>query len=288
MNYKERKIKDTIGQKFGRLTLIKLSHRDTRYRQYWLCKCECGNEKIIEKGNLKTGSIKSCGCLKKELSNKRAYKHGLARTTEYHIWASMKQRCLNKKTEHYNRYGGRGVKVCKRWLKFENFHEDMGKRPSSKYSLDRINNDGNYCKRNCRWATSKEQMNNTSSTVYIKEGKRNIPLQFYAIKKGVDQNLLRARLWRGHTLEKSLTKGRLKGKHQNTPFTVNKDLILANLNLLTDKQKKIAKLRLSSKDGFISQYEVAKILKTCRQNISLHEYSILKRLMKKLSPCVKN
>ena len=89
-------------------------------------------------------------------------KHGLTKTSEYQVWRDMRQRCNNPNAQKYHRYGGRGIKICERWSKFTNFREDMGKRPSEEYSIDRIDNDGNYEPSNCRWATIHEQMHNTS------------------------------------------------------------------------------------------------------------------------------
>lgn len=116
--------------------------------------------------DLASGNTKSCGCLRREttsLVGLAKKTHGMRDTPEYGVWANMKDRCYNPSSEDYKNYGGRGIKVCERWLNsFENFYEDMGEKPWSKllYSLDRINNDGNYEPSNCRWATVKQQVNN--------------------------------------------------------------------------------------------------------------------------------
>lgn len=152
------------NNKFGRLQVIKevepiVSPCGTKRRKF-LCQCDCGNQKEVQFGHLKSGHTQSCGCFHKETFNNK--KHGLKYHPIYHTWTDMKQRCLNNKNSRYNDYGGRGIIVCDSWLGkngFVNFLNDMGERPIGK-SLDRIDNDGNYCKENCRWATISEQNKN--------------------------------------------------------------------------------------------------------------------------------
>lgn len=157
------------GQKYGRLTAI------TRVKgegSKWECRCDCGKVKIIATGKLRHGTTLSCGCLRGEIHGQRGRqqltKHGHSKTgnglptREYYTWMSMKNRCLNPKHEHYKRYGGRGIKICDRWLgNFDLFLKDMGVRPQGKY-LDRIDPDGDYSPQNCRWATMLEQNRNRS------------------------------------------------------------------------------------------------------------------------------
>ncbi len=159
---------------FGNLKIIKKSHKDYHSNIYVLCKCSCGNEKVIRLDHLKQGTIVSCGCenqRQRSLRKKQFWinnpnftttqTHGDSETPEYAVWCHMKTRCLNKNTKDWSRYGGRGIKVSDRWLNsYETFLSDMGRRPSDSYSIDRINNDGNYEPSNCRWATAKEQSNN--------------------------------------------------------------------------------------------------------------------------------
>ena len=163
---------DLIGQKFGRLTAIEDSGKRLHTQVVWKCKCDCGNISFVLMSNLLKGNSKSCGCLNKEV----AIKNGKARKTHghtfndangrrrqsktYKAWIDIKQRCNNPKASNYRNYGGRGIKVCKRWLNsFENFLKDMGEAPTDR-SIDRINNNGNYTPKNCRWATAKEQSRN--------------------------------------------------------------------------------------------------------------------------------
>jgi NUMOD1 domain-containing protein len=163
-----KKTKNITGQVFGRLTVVYHHGWSHSWGAVWLCKCECGKETKVRGSNLRNGLTKSCGCLAAELAKKRNYKashpknNGLA--AEYSAWLSMKYRCYYPTYKKYGDYGGRGIKVCDRWLEsFENFLSDMGPRPSSKHSLDRYPNNetGNYEPGNCRWGTKKEQANNT-------------------------------------------------------------------------------------------------------------------------------
>lgn len=147
-----------VGDKFSKLTAIKFNYKRNGH-QYWLFKCDCGKEKILRVGSVKNGSIKSCGCLRKKLMLKKFRTHGMCTTKIYEIWSSMKKRCLNKNNEHYKDYGGRGITICDKWLKFENFFKDMGEVPKG-LTLDRKNNNKGYYKNNCRWANWKQQANN--------------------------------------------------------------------------------------------------------------------------------
>lgn len=121
--------------------------------------CYCGKEFEVRLAVLKSGDARSCGCYRKSRISQQNTTHGMTRTPTHNSWASMKMRCKDKNHNHYRHYGGRGIKYIKRWEKFENFLSDMGERPPNK-TLDRKNPNGNYSKRNCRWASSKEQANN--------------------------------------------------------------------------------------------------------------------------------
>jgi hypothetical protein len=156
-----------VGTQFKRLTVMGFVGIKGCQRLY-LCLCECGSSFITRAFSLLNGRTKSCGCLKKELCIVRGTKHGMYSSPEYRSWNSMKQRCTNPKDDAFSRYGGLGIKVCKRWRKFENFFADMGPRPEPKrlYSIDRWpNNEGNYEPSNCRWATRKQQRSNWRPTM---------------------------------------------------------------------------------------------------------------------------
>ena len=147
-----------IGKKYNRLTILKYFYSVPRtdIRSMALCLCDCGKKKIIRYSHVISNRTQSCGCLHLD----KISSHGLTDLREYHIWADMKNRCSSPSSPSFKHYGGRGIKVCKRWIKFENFLEDMGKRPTSKHSLDRIDVNGNYIKSNCRWTTQDNQASN--------------------------------------------------------------------------------------------------------------------------------
>lgn len=145
------------GKKFGKLTVLSLNKTD-KYT-YWDCLCECGNTKIIRGNNL-VRDVESCGCLREKNLKKIITTHGMTDSRPYTIWEGIIQRTTNPKNKAYKNYGGRGIIVCKKWLKFDNFWKDMRKGYVDNLSIDRINNNEGYEPANCRWATMKEQQNN--------------------------------------------------------------------------------------------------------------------------------
>jgi len=150
-----------VNNKFGRLTVLK---QISYYRI--ICLCECGKNTNVTYSHLLRGNTKSCGCLHIERIKEANTIHGesVPITKEYEAHSGMMQRCYNSKKKQYKNYGGRGIMVCKRWHNYNNFLTDMGRAPSKYHSIDRINNDGNYTPKNCRWATQSEQNRNKSNT----------------------------------------------------------------------------------------------------------------------------
>lgn len=198
------KFKNLTGQIFGKLTVIKFV--DCKIYARWLCECSCDakNQIIIIGASLTSGNTRSCGCLKNELTSIRRKKHGLSNSDEYFIWAGMKSRCLNKNESNYHNYGGRGIKVCDRWVEsFENFYEDMGPRPGPEYSIERKNNDGDYEKDNCRWATNKEQNNNKRTNRYIEYNGKIKTLSQWAEAFNIRLTTLAGRLEDGWTIKEA-------------------------------------------------------------------------------------
>jgi len=173
--------KDLTGQKYGRLTVIKRIenriYNSGRSVIQWLCRCDCGNKNVyVTTNSLRNGSTRSCGCLAKETSSKSiikiSTKHGKSKTRLFNIWSAMKDRCYNKKHIAYLRYGGRGIKICNKWLNsnngFINFYNWVLENGYKDYlTIDRIDNNGNYEPNNCRWATHLEQQKNQDKTIKI-------------------------------------------------------------------------------------------------------------------------
>lgn len=162
---------DFTGMRFGMLAVISFSHTKNGDR-HWACKCECGKTTTPRGTDLKFGRVRSCGCYRAIVTRKRVTTHNLSPQTEknghplYSTWVDMRKRCNNPKYRAFHRYGGRGIRVCSRWDDFTLFISDMGDRPAN-YSIDRIDNNGDYKPDNCMWATRKQQARNRQNTVYV-------------------------------------------------------------------------------------------------------------------------
>ena len=209
----------------GKLTILRRgspvprkSHFDRGLNRGWmvLCRCECGTEKWILEEHVKNGHTRSCGCVRKQTSSERRYKHGdtvagkgsgkRKCSVEYNTWSGMKERCYNAASKYYKYYGGRGIELCPRWLEsFNNFLADMGRRPSPKHSIDRIDNDGNYEPGNCHWATRLEQAANKRSTRKLTLNGETHHLRDWSSVTGIKRATISNRLFSGWTVEEALT-----------------------------------------------------------------------------------
>lgn len=189
--------KDRIGRRYGRLMVIGYAGNDNSRKSLWNCMCDCGNITTVMVSHLTCGRISSCGCLKRELMSDRFSTHRQCQSREYTSWCGMKYRCNNPKCEHYQLYGGRGIKVCKRWQNsFEAFLKDMGPMPKGRYSIDRINTNGDYKPSNCRWGTDEIQAKNRRSTVWITYLGLTMCLREWADYMGVQESNLSRRVRR--------------------------------------------------------------------------------------------
>ena len=179
---------------------------------HWKCKCICGNEKIVCHYQLAKGKTRSCGCLQ--------IKHGETRTwepqsPEWISWASMRQRCNNQKGEQYPRYGGRGITVCDRWQNsYPNFLADMGRRPTLKHSLERIDLNGPYSPENCKWATSREQARNRSNNVKLELNGVHLCARDWSERLGISEGAICKRIKAGWSVERILTTPSFRGNGQ--------------------------------------------------------------------------
>lgn len=206
---------DLSGRTFNRLTVLKRAKNDSCNFVRWFCRCECGNEIAVRSAALRDGQTRSCGCWKSELQRvlivERTKTHGHAtkskRSKTYVAWVNMIQRCTNPKATKYESYGGRGIKVCRRWrISFENFLADMGQPPSPEHSIDRKNNARDYKPSNCRWAIEEIQMNNRSKSRVLKHGGRSMTIEQWARETGIPHRTIGNRIDRlGWSISEALS-----------------------------------------------------------------------------------
>lgn len=198
---------DLTGKKFGKLTVLKRVENNKHRQPQWLCKCDCGNEAVVAGQKLRTGHTKSCGCIIFE--QKTRLTHGMTSTTLFTRWMNMKSRCNNPKNKRYNRYGGRGIKVCEEWendfMSFYRWAISNGFEES--LSIDRIDNNMGYCPENCRWVNAKRQANNTSKNVKIVYNGEKKTLAEWCDSLNVDYKLIHNRMHRyGMTFQDAVSK----------------------------------------------------------------------------------
>lgn len=212
-NYTEIK----IGDKFGHWTVIgDYKKSDSSYHREYLCECDCQNktQRYVDEQNLKRGNSTSCGCETIKTTKMHFIKHGDSGTRLFSIWSLMKQRCHNPNVDCFSRYGGRGIKVCKKWMNsYESFKEwalSHGYRDD--LTIDRIDVNGNYCPENCRWATIKEQNNNRRSNVFITYNGEKHNTKEWSDITGIKAGTIRERYKKGYPLEDVFFCGKFDAK----------------------------------------------------------------------------
>lgn len=203
---------DLTGERYGRLVVLGYAGYLFGCRTAWWCKCDCGTIKRIAGNAMRRGRTTSCGCYAAELTPSKT--HGRRKSGAYSSWAAMKTRCTNPNSKSYADYGGRGIKICERWLNsFENFLEDMGERPKG-HSIERVDNDGDYEPGNCRWASQRAQVNNTRQNRYLEFDGRSQTISQWAKETGIERRTIARRLGLGWSIERALTEKPVVGKNQ--------------------------------------------------------------------------
>ena len=197
------KLLEIAGQRFERLLVISKVGKNKNGKSVWLCRCDCGVEKLVVGAFLKDGRTRSCGCLRNQLAAERTTTHGGSKTLEYNIWRSAKDRCTNPNDKRFHDYGGRGIKFL--FDDFEKFLAHIGPKPGKEYSLDRINNCGNYEPGNVRWATIKIQSRNKRSNRYLSYQNETLCIADWAKKLGFRYVSIMSRLRLGWSVEKTLS-----------------------------------------------------------------------------------
>jgi hypothetical protein len=252
-------VKDITGNKYGYLTALSLSGKAKNGVTVWECQCDCGNTINARSDLLRAGRIKSCGCFRKTTKQWGNFKHGLSKSRLYEIWSDMKQRCCNPNTRNYNIYGGRGIKICEKWLGengFSNFYQwaiDNGWDESkSRYeqSIDRIDVNGNYEPSNCRFISYQEQANNTRSNRIIHYNGTKYTLAELSRIAGLSQPTLRRRLFDLHWDIEKAVKNPLMKQHKMSNAEKRKR---SREYYFKNKDKIIEKQRIRRKNKKIMQ-----------------------------------
>jgi hypothetical protein len=198
---------DLIGEVFGRLIVLA---RDGTIgtSSTWVCRCECGTEKVIRRNHLVTSHTTSCGCAKRELNAAQITAirttHGASKTRAYKAWVNMKQRCMNPKNSRYASYGGRGITIDSSWMNFDQFLADMGNPPSDRHTIERQENNGNYCPSNCSWIPMPDQASNKRTNVKLTLNERTQTVNQWARELRIPHQTIRARLLRGLSHKEAL------------------------------------------------------------------------------------
>lgn len=221
---------DMIGNRYGKLVVDSIDHCNLdaygHKRYYLLCKCDCGNEKVVLAYSLTQGLTKSCGCLIREKASERFKRHGMSNRRIYHIWHDMHRRCEDKSRKSYALYGERGIKVCKEWSGENGFSEfykwSINNGYSEELTIDRIDNNGMYSPDNCRWVDYQTQANNTRSNRWIEfNGEKHTIAQWSRIRH-INQSNIHQRLLLGWSIEEALGFKKRKMNHKDEVlYTIN-------------------------------------------------------------------
>ena len=195
-----------VGERFGRWIVLDKAEKGKSGEIQYLCRCDCGNERIIRRTSLTTGNSKSCGCLSRDVAVKSNTKHGDTDKRLYRIWAGIIQRCCNNRNRYeWEKYGGRGICVCDEWKQYEAFRDwSLANGYNDNLSIDRIDPNGNYCPENCRWATSYQQANNKRTSKFITFNGKTATVKEFADEYDIAYSCLYARLRNGWSVEKAL------------------------------------------------------------------------------------
>lgn len=216
---------DLTGKKFHRWTVIKWHHFTPRGKEtpfhHWECRCECGKTKLVEQYTLTMGTSKSCGCMMREIVSTHGKSRGENKHRLYSTWTGMRNRCNCPNNSKYYRYGGRGIKVDPRWDDFQTFLDDMLPTWKEGLTLDRKENDGNYCKENCQWSTKIEQVNNTKKNRFVEYNGERMTVAQWARKMNISYPTLMGRLNTGWPVHEALnTKARPLNPAPSLPQTL--------------------------------------------------------------------
>lgn len=191
-----RSVPEIIGKRFGRLVVETETRMLSRRGRHYVCVCDCGGKAVAYGGHLRSGSKKSCGCVK----GAPPKTHGMSRTPEFRAWESAKARCYLPTNQRYQHYGARGIKMCAAWVEsFAAFFADMGRKPSARHSLDRLDNDGHYEPGNCRWATPEEQNNNRSINRHVDVNGDRLTVAQASRRTGIPHGTILSRLDAGES-----------------------------------------------------------------------------------------
>jgi len=243
---------DLTGQKIGRLIVIKHTGKDKWNHSLWSCRCVCGKIKVATTSDLNNHRIQSCGCLKTI--------HGLSKHPCYPVWKEMVYRCTNPNHRDWKDWGGRGITVCRRWRKFENFLKDMGECPAG-CQLDRENNNEGYSPENCRWTTAKINSRNRRDNHLIEYNGKTQCLAAWSEETGIHAHTIGDRIDRGWSIEKALTTP-VKRRKNKLKLTPNKVVLIRQLystNATLSNKEKLSQSQIAKMFG-VSEYTIWAII----------------------------